>query len=969
MHTVRLLASALLATSLLCPVQAIASAIEGDNDLVSEQAASDNNSDESRDAAKGDIIVTGSRVRRDGYSQPTPVTTLVSDELFKAAPSDLATALNQLPQFAGSTTRTFCCGAGTLGNFYNLRGLGSARTLLLLDGDRLVATTNTGLVDANLLPDMLVQRVDIVTGGASAAYGSDAVSGVVNYIVDRKRTGLRISAEGGTDTHWGDKNYKISLSGGTDFADGKGHFVFGMQRFASEGYLNQYDMPGAEPSLGFYYSGNGSATGPYRAVYGAVNSSLTNGGIITTPTGLAVADATNPLAGILFLPGGAYRNAVLGTTYPGSNPVFRSGGDGTVYDTPAPFPKISTNKLYARMDYDLGSDINLSARFIGGESRTFQPFLAERQQAASAFTIFRDNAYLPAGIGTLMDNAGVASFRLGRFNRELGVQTNKVYNNSFDAALSLDGKIGSSWTWQATYSHGQSRTDTEVLNNATLQNLFAAADAVRDPASGNIVCRVSLTNPGVFPGCVPINLFGEGSISKAGVNYVKGTSSREVSNKQDIIAVNMQGTALSLPAGDLSVAFGGEYRHRSLVEIADAGSTTQINATGIRGFPTTLCPTPTTCRFGIHSQGNFGPSNANDNVKELYGEFVLPVFKQSSLGERLEINGAVRRTDYSNSGVVYSWKIGSDYSPVNGLRLRATRSRDIRAPNLFELFQGPLIFFQPGITDPVTGLSNLRIDTIDVGNPALRPERGDTLTLGAVFTPTALPGFSGSIDYYNVKMTDALALIGVQQTINNCAAGDTVACDRITRDASKNITLVRRQSINVASRKTRGIDFDFSYTFPIGSGTAKVRAIANHLISFVDVNQGVTIDYTGNVSVLDRDNPGPKWRGNLIATYEVGNFSIFAQERYIGAARIRPPSAAASNYVDPHLPAVFYTDMTLTYKIPSAKSEVFLTVNNIFDAKPPFIPSQLQPGLEVPTNFNFYNWEYRYFTAGVRVNF
>lgn len=356
-------------------------------------------------------------------------------------------------------------------------------------------------------------------------------------------------------------------------------------------------------------------------------------------------------------------------------------------------------------------------------------------------------------------------------------------------------------------------------------------------------------------------------------------------------------------------------------------------------------------------------------MKEVYAELDVPVFKDFSLGQEMNLNGAVRRTDYSNSGTVYSWKVGADYTPVEGLRLRATRSRDIRAPNLFELFQGPVIFFQPGITDPVTGLSNLRVDTIDVGNPALRPERGDTLTLGAVFTPSALPGFSGSIDYYDVSMKDALALIGVQATINNCVAGDTIACARITRDASNNITLVRRQNINVASRRARGVDFDFSYAFQLGGGTARIRMIGSRLLKFVDVNQGITIDYTGNVSVLERDNPGPKWRGNLVATYDIGNFSFFAQERFLGAAKIRPPSAAASNYVDPHLPAVFYTDLTVTYKMPKVKAELFMTVNNIFDAKPPFIPSQLQPGLEVPTNFNFYNWEYRYFTAGVRYNF
>jgi outer membrane receptor protein involved in Fe transport len=921
----------------------------------------------SASAEVGEVVVTGSRIKRDGYDQPTPVAVATVEALLAAAPSDIATGLNQLPQFASSGTRSRCCGAGSQGNFLNLRALGPNRTLVLLDGDRVTPTTETGIVDVNLLPEMLVQRVDVVTGGASAAYGSDAVSGVVNYIIDRKFTGLKLEAQGGINTYGDDKSVKLGAAAGVNFAEGRGRAIASVQHYRTDGVFSLTQFPGS--SSGHYYSGNGSAAAPYRAVYGAVNSSLTNGGIITTAAGVPIADATNPLAGLIFLPGGTTRQAVVGATFPGSSAIFRSSGDGSVIDTAGPFASIDTNKLFARFEFDITDSLTFSTRLNAAESENFQPFGAEREATSTAYTIFRDNAFLPANVAALMDQRGISSFRLGRINREFGRQSNDYYNNTFDIAAGLDGKIGDAWTWQAGYSHGETKLHGILKNNVTLPNLFAAADAVRDPATGAAVCRVALTNPGVAPGCVPINLFGEGSPSQAALNYVVGQSEQRVKNTQDLVTVSAQGTVWTLPAGDVSVAVGAEYRERSLVETADNLSTSQMVVTGIRGVPTTFCPTATTCRFGAHGTGNFGVADATDNVKELFGEAVVPLLKDMPFAKNLELNGAFRRTDYKYSGVANTWKVGANYEPFEGLRFRGTRSRDIRAPNLFDLFQGPVVSFVPGVVDRITGRVNVTATVLTQGNPNLQPEKADTLTLGVVYQPTWLSGFSGSVDYYDIDIKGALAPITAQQTIDACAQGDQEACARITRDPAGNISQIISQNINVASRKTRGIDFDLTYRREVGPGQLTAHAVATRLLRFRDANNGVVTDYTGNISVLDVQNAGPKWRGNLSLNYEAGNWSLFVQERILGEMNIRPGAPTAANYVDSSVRGVYYTDVTVTYKLPEKGIEVFGTVNNLFNETPPFIPSQLQPGLALPTNFNFYGWELRYFTGGVRMKF
>lgn len=915
-----------------------------------------------------EIVVTGSRIRSNGYDQPTPVSLFTTQALNKAVPTTLADGLVQLPQFNGSTSRTFCCAVGALGNFLNLRGLGPLRTLVLLDSRRIVATSEAGRVDINLLPELLVQQVEIVTGGASAVYGSDAVSGVVNFVVDKKFEGVKAIASTGVSTYGDDAFYKLGVAGGISFAGGKGHIVASLEHFNQDGIPSLNARPTS--SLGGFLGGNGSATAPFTNLVGINQITATEGGVIVNAAGAPVRTAGAPLAGQRFLPGGATTPFVLGVPVVGS-PAFTVGGDGFRNNAMQPAGSLRTDKGFLYVSYDLSENVTGYIRGNAAESQNRMRILSDNRSAAASYTIFRSNAFLPTDIAAQMDAAGTTSFRLGRFNRDFGTINLDYKNKTYDVGLGFNGSFGNGFTWNASYGHGETTLNAEVQNVADLGKSYAAVDAVVNPATGQIVCNVTLTNPGSFAGCQPLNPFGVGAPSAAAKAFILGTSTQYVQNTQNVFDAGLQGNIAQLPGGELRFAVGAEYRTRSLLEKSNPTALGQIQATGVRGMPGAFCPTPTTCRFGGWNQGNFGEAKADDNVKEAYVEVLAPLFRDSKLGNFLEINAAYRYTDYENSGPVSTWKLGLIYEPVADLRLRVTRSRDIRAPNLFELFAGPVNAFTPGLTDPVTGLTNVIAITRTQGNPGLEPEVANTWTAGLVYAPTWAAGFSGSIDYYNIDLAGALAATTAQGTIDSCQAGVAAKCALITRDpVTKTISQIVLQQVNLSGRQTSGIDFDLSYVNTLGGGKLAVRLVATRLIDYTDTIGGIAVQSAGFYNANgDIGVALPKWRGNLTASYDLGQFNYFIQQRYIGGY-LQLPFIPGQVFADPSVSAVWYTDATITATINTgtSKLQIFGTVTNLFNQQAPFLPNRFAANLGYPTVPNMYDFG-RNFSVGVRMGF
>ncbi|HRI99202.1 MAG TPA: TonB-dependent receptor [Hyphomonas sp.] len=920
---------------------------------------------DTKDLRVAKIVVTGSRIQNPGYQAPTPVTAVGAQELLTTTPSTVADALRQLPSLTGQSAlggRSYCCAAGTAsaGAYLELRQLGPNRTLVLLNSNRLAPSISSGVVDANVLPELLLQRVDVVTGGASAAYGSDAVAGVVNYITDTEFEGLRANLQYGISGYSDDEQIKAGIAGGTSVLDGRGHIIFSLEHYEAAGIPSLLDRP--QSAQMWVLAGAGTLASPYYDVADTRFYTGTTGGLIVSSNGLPFNFGSAPLAGTQFLPGGAYGPTNLGTILPPGAPNA-VGGDGySPSGAMQPLGETETNRLYGRFGYDFSPTLHGYVQLTGAlnSAQNQYGWPAFSGNSGTLLEMFSGNPFMPAGLQSTMTTNGYTSFFMTRSNREGGASYNTTDTTYYDISGGLSGELVGDWTWDAYLGYGETKQEGAEHNAVNVARLLAAADAV-DNGSGSTVCRVTLTSPGsIYDGCVPINLFGFGAPSQAALDYITGTNENSTTSAQQVLALNFQGTLFELPAGPVSVATGVEWRNRELSGTSNLVATSQIDPATIRGrsMNVTLCPTPTACRYGGWIQGNVGEQEqVSDTVQELYFETIAPITTN------LELNGALRYTDYSNSGEVSTWKVGVSYEPISDIRFRASRSRDIRAPNLFELFASPSTGFAAFTVNPFTGNQIPTIPTITAGNPDLQPEIGDTSTVGAVFRPSFLPGLSASIDYYNIELTDGIVTARtVPRVLTDCNNGDATACAQIVGDPSvDNITSVSLLQTNASVQNRSGVDFDVSYTRPVGNADVTFRLLAGYIDEADSVSGGVTTELVG-LSV-----PGmPEWRGLLSATYDQGPFSLTVQERYIGSM-LKVSPAGGGVFRDPTVPEIFYTNLSAAYAFEAqgGNMQLYATVNNLFDQEPPLMPTTLS-GVGYPTIPGLYDLNGRYFTVGIR---
>jgi iron complex outermembrane recepter protein len=527
--------------------------------------------------------------------------------------------------------------------------------------------------------------------------------------------------------------------------------------------------------------------------------------------------------------------------------------------------------------------------------------------------------------------------------------------------VGFDGDINSDWSYKGYFQHGQNHSLFKTEDDPISNNLYRAADAVFN-GSGQIVCRSTLTNP--TNGCVPLNMFGYGSASAAALAYITGTAIQDVTVKEDVAEGSVSGKLAALPAGDLKVAAGVGWRKEQFDQTTDDISQEIRTGAGINGFPAGLVNT-----LGGFERTNPQPSSGSYSVKEAYTELNAPLLADMTMAKSLTLNGAVRYTDYSLSGSVTSWKVGLVYEPIAGIRLRGTRSRDIRAPNLGELFQGSSQG-TASVIDPANGGATYTSLTGAVGNTKLVPEIADTTVLGFVLQPEFLPNFMLSLDHYDIKIKDAIAALTAQQEVTLCAEGAAGLCPYIQRASTGLIARVELPYLNVAERTTSGFDLESSYSMPLpsignlGATSLTFHALVNFIDDFTtDVQGAPPIQLAGDIGV----NSTPKWGGNLSATLAAGPVSLFLQERVIGDGKFDntlSPSQISYN----HVPTIRYTDLTASYEVPSIKGSVFFTVNNLTDKNPPQIPGILIAGSSLG-NHLLYDVVGRAYTAGFRFKF
>ncbi len=898
-----------------------------------------------------EIVITGSRVITNGNNSPTPVTVVTVAQLQQTTPSNIPDGLNTLPVFSASNSqRTINNASGnTTGNYLNLRGIGVLRTLILIDGHRVPPTTQNGSIDVNTLPQLLLQRVDVVTGGASAVYGSDAVTGVVNFIIDKKFNGLKAQLQGGISSHKDDGSQRAGVAYGRDLFGGRGHFEASYEYYNSDGIDDKEDRPYGRSV--YSYSGLGTSASPYTLITDSRNNTASAGGLILN----------GPLRGQQFVANGVLGPFVHGA--PTSASTLESGGDGYFWKKSSLLARLRSHQAFARFDYDLAENVQFYTQASASESQNFNNFITSNL-STQTYTISAQNAFLPASVRNTLAGAGVSSFTFGKvFNNEAPISNDTRVRNVF-VNPGLTGTLGEKFKFDLAYSFGMSKSRTINVNNPNTQRTSAALDAVTSP-SGQIVCAVTLTNPGLYPGCIPLNPFGPTADDVTAFNYIQDNSLFHLTNKQHDLSGSIAGSLFNTWAGPVQMAVSGEFRHLTLAVDSTAEPTARPNCTGLRFNCNSVS--------GSVNQSNIiASARAKQSVSEGAFEVDVPILADLPLVQSLNINAAVRYTHYTTSGNATTWKVGADWHVVDDLRLRATRSRDIRAPTLNDLF-APVNESPFGFTDEHTKI-NFTSTLRSLGNPALTPEIANTTTVGGVYRPSWFPGFSFAADYYQISIKDAITSIsGANITIQQlCEAsnGSSDLCNLYIRplpfsdrSAANYPTYVISQPLNVASVKAHGIDFEANYVRSLMGGNFSIRALASYQPKLV------TVQFVGAPPQNAAGATGvPSWKVTGVLHYDIGGFGIDTQTRWRNAERRSANPTLV--FRDGKIPAVSFTDLTVSYRVKRDESQAqfFFTVQNLFNKVSPLAAGAGSIGFSYPV-VNGDDVIGRYYTAGVRFGF
>ena len=935
-----------------------------------------------------DIVVTGSRITTSGFNAPTPTTVIGEEQIINNAQPNVFNTIAQLPSLQGSTgaaTGTFSTSSGLQGlSSFSLRGLQPIRTLTLLDGQRVVGANVTGVPDISMFPQLLVKRVDVVTGGASASYGSDAVGGVVNFITDTRFEGFKGNILGSITKYGDDETALVQAAWGKSFLDDRLHVVLS----------GEYDHEGGVGAGNFGTDLAGSRDW-YRATT-LMNTGQVNNGLpqfnyrdYAQPYQYALYGLINngPLQGIAFDRNGTPYNFNYGS---GGQPLgngqvsncfrgnsFCEGGDLSGAPGSGASLKSALERIngYTRIGYDFADDNEAYVTVNVAQVKTSnQPSPGYNRPS---LTVQCANPFLPQLVRDRCATAGITQFSFGSSNGAFPDPNVHTDRKQYRFVGGLKGKIGvggTDWNYDAYYEHGITISDIRV-RDIVLQNRYVAAtNAIT--LNGAIVCADPAARAA---GCQPINIFGGFTPSDAALAYVAPHENgpfQHTKLTQDVASVNFSGNPFELWAGPVSVAFGGEYRREFYRVNADPyGAGVSPLSPNSAEYPAD--PLLNSALGSNWAAGNYKNGRGKYEVWEGYVEVDLPLINSDAMG-RANLNGAARVTNYSTSGTVWTWKVGGTWdTPLDGIRLRAVTSRDVRAPNLSELFAAPTVTTLPNFNDPFRNQA-VQVFQNTIGNTNLKPEVARNTELGIVLArPSWLPGLSLSFDYYDIKLNGVVSTLSADQIVRFCFEGNQAFCGGFQLDGPQGTNFVNVQPFNLASWKTSGFDIEASYQWqqPLGlPGTFTVRALGTHIRKFI-VNAGIAgvdpVDQAGA-----NNGATPDWKWLAIQTYDSGRFSFTVQERWISDGTFGnqyvvcqsscPASTANHPTIDYNrMKGAFYVDIGATFKFGDNLS-IYGKVDNLFDKDPVAAP-QTNTGLDI--NPALYDTLGRIYRAGVRFNF
>lgn len=964
--------------------------------------------------AGGDIVVTGSRIARRDYQSSSPIVTVDSSSLSAAGQPTLDRAIGQLPQFSAAQglsqvgdvqARTGFSGGQS---YSDLRGLGSNRSLVLLDGRRLIASNPNGSIDLNTIPASMIGNVEVITGGASATYGSDAIAGVVNFKLRTKFDGVEISARHGGTTQGDAATNQVTALLGSNFADGRGNAMIAFE------YADRAAVQGSEraffrnirllarPPEGIIEAGQFGSP----PTIGAVNAIL-SGYPGTTPISGA---ATAPYTGAI----GINTDGTLFTTLAGANCVqnYRGLGqnllglgitnncrqvsiaNGNYFSVQVPLKKYNA---LAKIDYEVADDITAYGLFNFMHSSGLDSSSPGSSGPGKYFRVPLNSPFVTGNVALqrllasrpVQSTAPLALTKLLTF---AGPRSQTFEYDVYQGTLGLRGKIpGTALNFDVYGSLGRSNFTNVQFNDVSIAAFQSIVDGTANFTGAGGTCQGFAFNP-----------FGTQALSPACRAYAVRNNNNFNTTTQKIVEATLSGPLFALPGGDLSFAVGAGYKNNSF----------------------DFRPDSALIRRDTPSFDSTTPTGGRQIVKEVFGELSIPVFRDWALGKSLTIDLGYRYSDYTGFGGVSAYKGDVSYKPIDELLIRGGYQRAIRAPSLGELFAPTLtganaIGAPPGAGDPCdsrsvfrTGANASRVQALCLaqgvpaaiyptfvytndtafgssgGNPNLTPEKGTSYTVGAVFSPRfsspMFRTFNLSIDYYNIGIKDAIGTLALTTIIPRCFnsdgasnpnyALDNVFCQQLTRDTNSGaISFAREGALNLATYRTDGIDAQLDWGFGLDAlgmsadaGSLRLNVGVTYLLGFkVSTLPGSPVlDYAGSIgnAAVSPQISHPQWKGNTSVGYASGAFTITGTWRYIDAM-IHQDRVANAASTTPGVPSYSYFDANAAFRV-ADRFEFTLGVNNIGDKAPPFVSGQ-----PLTTDSATYDIIGRTFFAGAKVRF
>lgn len=944
------------------------------------------------------ITVTGSRIMSPNLTTTSPVSSVSSEDIKLQGVTRVEDLVVQLPQAFAAQNSTVANGASGTATV-SLRNLGSTRTLVLIDGKRMpYGSPNDAAADLNLIPGQMVERVDVLTGGASAVYGSDAISGVVNFIMKKDFEGVQIDAQYGFFNHENDYDTngnlrdviasraatnpaqfrlpednvtlgyskEITAIVGASTPDGRGH-VSGYL-----GYRNNDDV------LQAFYDYSACSIG------GASSTGFTCGGSGTASPARFTDFATFDLT--VDRETGAIRNWSNATDQYNFGPL-------NYYQRP---DERYTAGFFA--DYEINPYVNAYANFMFMDYSSIAQ-IAPSGNFFSTSTINCDNPLIP---GTMLPTIGCTpaaiaagdsvDFYIGRRNTEGGGRQDNLGYQTYRGVVGVNGPLmgAPAFNYDISAQYSQVTLARSYQNDFSVARLTRAVDVITDPDTGLPACRSAVD--GTDPNCVPYNPFVAGGITPEALDYLQVPLLQNGTTEQSVVTASLTGDlgqyGIQLPTAEtgLQVVGGIEYRRDAISQIVDNSFRTGDGAG--QGGPTL-------------------PLSGSVDVYDLFTEFQLPLVTGRPGIDLLQLDGAFRYSDYSTGISSDAWKLGAEYAPTADFRFRGSYQQAVRAPNVIELFtsQGLNLYDLDDdpcdFTDPAgdgtasaaacigTGAHQTSLaaanagfltspagqyNRITGGNPALEPEEAETFTIGLVATPSFLPGLNVSLDYYNIKITQAIERVGAAVIVDQCYfQNDAAACALITRNAAGNLWTTGAQvvdtNLNIGGVETAGFDLAGSYSFDVGSfGGINLSYNGTYLTDMTyDPAGNPALEYEcvgkyGNQCLTP--TPEYRHRARLGWTTPVDGLGLNLTWRHIGAVEL---DGGNSTRVDYELEAQNYFDVAGTWAVRDWAAFRF-GVNNVLDDDPPLSASVGTTG-----NGNTYPQTYdalgRYVFVGLTLDF